>query len=162
MQSIPDHTRTTPQFDLITSTISRWTPNFTPGPTWYSFEQLRTARSTTLEGIGANMVGTVQTKTGLYRILRDEDWQRILGLASDVYRMKSGITLIVKAAKVVAKHRDAESLAVLIESVSMLSESNVLPERDGHGNFVITEEEAAQHAAAGDDMAELSIPRPKL
>jgi hypothetical protein len=76
--------------------------------------------------------------------------------------MKSGITLMVRAAKVVAKHKDQESIEMLIESVSLLSESCLLPQREGHGVFEITQEEAAKYAAEDEELSSANIPRPKL
>jgi hypothetical protein len=140
--------------------VSDWTPNFTPGPYWTSFEHLRTAGSTALEGVRPGTVATLASKAGLFRILRDDDFQRILGLASEVHRIRSGITFVVQAAKVVAKHKDQDSLELLIRSVSMLSESTLLPQRTGHGQFEITPEEAAENSDADFDVNTINIPRP--
>jgi hypothetical protein len=131
----------------------------TQGPYWASFEQFRTSGSTSLEGIRAGMVATLNSKSATYRILRDDDFQKLLGLASEVHRIKNGITFVVKAAKIVAKHKDQESIELLIQSVSMLGESRVLPERDGHDQFQITAEEIAENADDDFDV-NAAIPRP--
>ena len=105
------------------------------------------------------MVATLNSKSATYRILRDDDFQKLLGLASEVHRIKNGITFVVKAAKIVAKHKDQESIELLIQSVSMLGDSRVLPERDGHDQFQITAEEIAENADDDFDV-NAAIPRP--
>lgn len=139
------------------TTQSRWRLDLIPGPYWNSFEQLRVAGSSALDGIEPNSVATVSTKCGVYRILRDGDYQRLLGLAADVHRIKSGITFILSAARFVQKHKDEESINLLIQSVDMLGGSCALPERDGHGEFEITPEEAAENT---DDFDITAIRRP--
>ena len=143
-------------------TISSWAPtNLSPGPYWTSFEQFRTSGVSALESIKPSQVATLSGKSGVYRILRDTDFQRLVGLASDVHRIKGGITVVMQAAKVFAKHKDQESVELLIKSVSMLTESNILPEKQGHDAFEITPEEVANN---GEDLnlTAASIPRPKL
>jgi hypothetical protein len=102
--------------------------------------------TTALDAIKLGSVGTLQTKTALYRILRDEDWQKLVGLASEVHRIRGGVTLVLQAAKVVAKHKDQDSFDLFYRSVSMLSESSLLPERDGHEGFDLTPDELAENA----------------
>jgi hypothetical protein len=53
-------------------------------------------------------------------------------------------------------------MELLFNSVSMLSESRVLPQRDGHDEFVITPDEAAENAEQGHELKPVDIPRPKL
>jgi hypothetical protein len=96
----------------------------------------------------------------MYRILRDDDFQKLLGLAAEVHRIKNGVPFVVKAAKIVAKHKDQDSIELLIQSVSLLGESRVLAERDGHGQFEITAEEIAENAGDDFDVNAATIPRP--
>lgn len=138
---------------------SSWSLELQPGPFWSSYDQLKQAGSTALDRIQPHSVGTVVTKSGLYRILRDMDYQKLVGLAADVHRIKTGVRFVVNVARVVQKHRDQESIDLLIESVAMLGESKVLPEREGHGQFEISAEEAAENAEEDDLVA---IPRPNL
>jgi hypothetical protein len=106
------------------------------------------------------MVATLRGKSATFRILRDDDFQKLLGLASEVYRIRNGITVVAQAAKVVAKHKDQESIELLIRSVSMLGESSVLPERDGHERFEITAKEIADNAEDDFSVNAVKIPRP--
>ena len=71
------------------------------------------------------------------------------------------MTVVLQAAKVVAKHKDEESVQLLVKSVSLLTESTILPEKQGHDLFEITPEEAADHTEDL-DIKGLDIPRPKL
>jgi hypothetical protein len=145
-----------------TTSISQWAPaSLTPGPYFASFEQFRTTGISALESINPTQVATLAGRSAVYRILRDTDFQRLLGLATDVHRIKGGMTVVIQAARVAAKHKDEESLELLVRSVSMLTGSSILPEKQGHDAFEITPEEAAENS---DDLAmtELDIPRPKL
>jgi hypothetical protein len=142
--------------------ISHWSPQLAPGPYWGSFEKLRTMGSTALDGIKAGSVGTLRGKSAIYRILVDNDFQKLVGLASEVHRLKQGITCVLHAARVVAKHQDQESLELLIHSASMLTESRVLPERDGHDRFEITTEEVAENTEQAAPVKASEIRRPTL
>ena len=97
-----------------------------------------------------------------FRILRDEDFQRLTGLASEVHRIKQGLTIVLQAAKVVSKHKDSESIEMLILSASMLAESGIMPERDGHGEFKLTAQEVEESRSDEFDVQKLDVPRPTL
>jgi hypothetical protein len=107
------------------------------------------------------MVATLSGRTAAFRLLRDDDFQRLCGVASEVHRLKSGVAFLIQAARVVARHQDKESIEMLVRSASMLSESKVLPERDGHGGFELTAEERADSPDAGDIDVD-NIPRPSI
>ncbi len=142
--------------------FGNWSPSgLVPGPQWSSFEPFRVAGNAGLESIKAGAVATLWSKAGQFRILRDEDFQRLLGLASEVHRLRSGVTIVIQAARVVAKHKDTESIEMLVRCVSMLGESRVLAERDGHGKFELTSEDLASSSDARDIDLD-SIPRPSL
>ena len=149
-----------PLWSASSGTVSNWAPILTQGPYWPSFEQFRTSGSTSLEGILPGTVATLNGKSGMYRILRDDDFQKLLGLAAEVHRIKNGVPFVVKAATIVAKHKDQDSIELLIQSVSLLGESRVLAERDGHGQFEITAEEIAENAGDDFDVNAATIPRP--
>ena len=107
------------------------TISLTPSTSWNSFEQFRTAGANTLATITEGTVGTLQTKTGQYRILNENDFQQLVGLATDVERLQQGLSVVMRAVRVVENHpEDADTLALLVETVSMLgSISTVLPTR---------------------------------
>jgi len=83
-----------------------------------------------LESLKNGKVATLQTKTGQYRIIEEHDFQKLLGLASDVERLSGGLRVLLQTARVVQKHPDADSLNLLIETVSMLSSLPQIPTRD--------------------------------
>jgi hypothetical protein len=145
-----------------TTAMSNWSPALVPGPEWRSFEQLRLAGSTALEAICPGQVATVQIKSKTFRLLCDYDFQKLVGLAAEVHRLRQGITFVVQAARIVAKHpNDSDGIELLCQSASMLGESNLLPVRPGHDRFEISRDEVSQHA--DDDLViPESMPRPKL
>jgi hypothetical protein len=147
-----------------TANVSRWSPDFAPGPEWSSFEKFRLSGGTALDAITNGRVATLQVKSNKFRILKDDDFQRLLGLATEVHRLKRGITIVVQAAKIVAKHpEDQDGIQLLFQSASLLGESNILPECDGHEAFQITPEEATEYR--GSDLEGIrasDIPRPRL
>jgi len=100
------------------------------GPGWSSFEKFRTEGAKALESLKNGKVATLQTKTGQYRIIEEHDFQKLLGLASDVERLSGGLRVLLQTARVVQKHPDADSLNLLIETVSMLSSLPQIPTRD--------------------------------
>ena len=145
-----------------TTDVSSWSPTFVPGTTWSSFEKFRKSGNTALCAMQPASVGFLEIKSNKFCILRNDDFQRLLGLASEVHRLKQGITFVVKAAKVAAKHpHDRDSIELLFQSAVMLSESSLLPERDGHGSLQIS-----AHDLAGfhedEQFRAVDIPRPKL
>jgi hypothetical protein len=107
------------------------TISLTASTSWNSFEQFRTSGANTLATITPGTVGTLQTKTGQYRILNENDFQQLVGLATDVERLQQGLSVVMRAVRVVENHpEDADTLALLVETVSMLgSISTVLPTR---------------------------------
>jgi hypothetical protein len=146
-----------------TTAVSNWSPVLVPGPEWRSFEQFRIAGSSALEGVTVGSVATLHVKSKVFRILGDSDFQRVVGLASEVHRLKQGITFVVKAARVVAKYpNDRDSMELLYRSASLLSESSILPEREGHDIFHMTPEEAEEHREEGFNIPASEIPRPTL
>jgi hypothetical protein len=146
-----------------TPAVLSWSPNtLTAGSYWPSFEQFRLSGSTGLEGITPGTVGTLRTKSATYRILGDQDFQKLLGLASEVHRLKNGLTVIIQAARVFARHKDRETEELLINSVSVLGGSPILPETDRNSEFRLTEEEKATPLDPDDDFDASLIPRVAL
>jgi hypothetical protein len=85
-----------------------------PGPVWASFEQFRMAGPSGPEAVGGGQVGTLRTKGGLFRLLRDEDFQLLVGLASEAKRLQGGLTTMVHAAKVIRDHPSSPSAVELL------------------------------------------------
>lgn len=149
----------------ITSTVSvsDWCLNLTLGPEWRSFEQFRVGGPTALDQIGPAAVGVLHVKGNSYNILRGEDFQKLLGLAAEVHRLKQGVELVVTAAKMVGKYpKDPTGIEMLYKAASVLRESSMLPVKDGHDAFQITEEECKEHGEDGEELKASDIPRPIL
>lgn len=85
-----------------------------PGPVWASFEQFRMAGPSGPESVGAGQVGTLRTKGGVFRLIRDEDFQLLVGLASEAKRLQGGLTTMVHAAKVIRDHPSSTSAVELL------------------------------------------------
>jgi len=133
-----------------------------PGPTWNSFEQFRRGGQSVLEEIPVHGVGTLRGKSGTFRVLREEDFQRLLGLSTDIHRLQNGLNFVIQAARVVAKHPDQEHVQLLIQSASMVAGSPVLPVREGHDSFELSAEEQATQSADEFELETAEIPRPTL
>ena len=84
------------------------------GPVWTSFEQFRVAGPGGPESVGGGQVGTLQTKAGVFRLLRDEDFQVLVGLASEARRLQGGLSTIVHAANVIRDHPSSPSAVELL------------------------------------------------
>lgn len=85
-----------------------------PGPMWGSFEQFRMAGPGGPEAVARGQVGTLRTKAGLFRLLRDEDFQALVGLASEAKRLKGGLATMVHASRVIRDHPSSPSAAELL------------------------------------------------
>jgi hypothetical protein len=104
--------------------------DFQPGPFWSSFEQLRASGQTALEPIRSSVVGSLITKSGQYRILAEDDFQRVLGLAREVQRLQRGMRLVVTAVRAVQHHRDDYTISTLVEAAAAFGEIPALPTMD--------------------------------
>src|SRR5258708_1289132 len=131
------------------------------GPVWTSFEHFRKGGTAVLESIPEHGVATLRSKAGVFRILRDADFQSLVGIASDVYRLQAGLRFVVKAAKVALKHPDKEHVELLIHSASMITEAPEFPQRAGHESFRFTPDEPSEEASEDFDLNTADIPRPK-
>ncbi|MEO0014046.1 MAG: hypothetical protein RLZZ535_2435 [Cyanobacteriota bacterium] len=83
-----------------------------------------------LAEIKDGVVATLTTKTGQYRIVEEDDFQHLYGLARDVDRLRGGLRMVTVAVRAAQKHPDPENLEVLAEAVAMLGELPELPTRD--------------------------------
>ena len=78
----------------------------------------------------------MHTKTGQYRIVEEHDFQNLLGLATDVARLRKGLRLVLQSVRVVQKHRDEDSLNMLVEAVTMGGSLSGLPARRGFEDLI--------------------------
>jgi hypothetical protein len=103
---------------------------------WSSFEKFRTEGAKALEPIREGRVATLSTKTGQYRILEEQDFQKLLGLARDVERLRGGLRLVIQAVRVAQKHPDAESLSMLADAVTIMGSLPELPVRNSFADLI--------------------------
>jgi hypothetical protein len=152
----------TSKFTLSTNeNAAAFAVNLVPGPTWTSFEQFRTGGTTGLDGIPQHGVATLRCKNSEFKVIRDSDFQRLVGLASEVCRLQSGLKFIIQAAKVFHKHPDDDHFKLIIQSASMIASSPELPQRTGHESFQITSQELKDESSDNFDLDSADIPRPR-
>ncbi|UFP96775.1 hypothetical protein [Gloeobacter morelensis] len=106
-----------------------------PGPEWPSFERFRLSGTAALAPIGNGVVGTLATRSGRYRIVEERDFQRLLGLAADVERLRGGLQLVASAVQAVERHRDDATVETLIQAVCLVRDLPSLPTRDGFADI---------------------------
>jgi hypothetical protein len=110
------------------NSFSTFTPiHFTQVASWSSFDKFKLEGATALERVANGSVGLLTTKSGQYRILTDSDFQSLLGLASEVRRIKEGLNAIIATATVARRHRDSESLEALMQVVIAVGDLPRLP-----------------------------------
>lgn len=105
---------------------------------WTSAEKFRATLSDNLKSVVKGSVGTLHTKQGTFRLLTDEDFQELFALAEEVYRLRDGLEVVIAAAITVDKHKDNESIQTLTRAAAMVARSPVLPTREGHQPFNIS------------------------
>jgi hypothetical protein len=113
---------------ILSNTASLFT--LKPGTHWSSFEQFRTEGAKALSPIYGGTVATLSTKTGQYRIIEEQDFQKLLGVARDIEQLRGGLRLVMQAVRVVQKHPDTESLNLLLEAVTVMGGVPDLPIRE--------------------------------
>lgn len=115
---------------MLTQSSTAQALRLSPGEHWHSFEQLRTAGVNAIHKVTPGTVGTLQTKNGQYRLLTEADFQKLVGVAGDIERLQQGLNVVMRAIRVVQNHpEDSETLALLVETVTMLGMDTVLPTR---------------------------------
>ncbi|GAB4458620.1 MAG: hypothetical protein OHK0029_20110 [Armatimonadaceae bacterium] len=99
------------------------------GPHWTSFEKFRVQGREGLLGIQPGSVGTLSTPDGTYRILREDDFQHLLGLAREADRIRGGIRMIRRVATFMQEQDNSRSGRLLLELTEELGEIPALPTR---------------------------------
>ena len=103
------------------------------GPEWSSFEQFRKGGDQNLRLVRSGAVGTLHAKSGVYRILSDEDFQALIGLASEVTRIQSGLTTVAYAAHILRENPTSDSAAGLLQHIlGQYAKVPQIPSRQGN------------------------------
>lgn len=97
---------------------------------WKSFEDFRKAGAKALEPVKEGAIATLKTGTGDYRVMSEQDFQNLYGLACDVARLQGGLSVVLTAARAVQKHNDPETVQVLIQTIKMMGNLSALPTRE--------------------------------
>jgi hypothetical protein len=105
-----------------------------PGRVWKSFEQFRIGGQSELAELEAGEMGQLITRKGSFRVMREDDFQQMYGLARDVERLQNGLRMVEAAVRSVRKHRDEETIEVLIQAVTLV-DFPTLPTRDQFETF---------------------------
>jgi hypothetical protein len=122
--------------------------NFRVARNWKSFEDFRKAGAKALEPVKEGAIATLKTGTGDYRIMSEEDFQNLYGLACDVARLQGGLSVVLTAARAVQKNNDPDTVEVLIQTVKMMGNLSALPTRE---NFDSPQPEASYSELEDDD-----------
>jgi hypothetical protein len=103
---------------------------------WRSAEQFRKNLGENLRLIERGHVGTLMTKENkTIRLLSDEDFQLLYGLAKEVDRLRDGIEVIIAAAVSVQENQNESAVRVLTKAALALGRSPVLPTRTPSKDF---------------------------
>ena len=128
-----------PETDILA--LPRASGRLTPGPDWPSFEQFRAGGASGLDAVADGRVGTLRTKTGMFRILDEKDFQTLLGQASEVDRLRNNLATIVRAARVVRENpSSASAVDLLMHVAAEFAAERTLPEREGWQSAEASEE----------------------
>lgn len=115
---------------MLAANKEQKTLNLRQGQSWSSFEKFRTLGASALNSVKEGTVASLQTKSGQYRILCEQDYQTLYGQACEVERWRSSWRVIVSAVRAVQKHPDSETINVLIESINLMKDLPELPTRE--------------------------------
>lgn len=111
--------------------------NLRPGPQWPSLEALQGSGETALESVKDGVVARLTADSGVYRLLTDDDFQALLGLAQDVSRLSTAVNDVVTAAQAAKGHLDQgllQQLRALVKDVPELAAQRA------HGSLAQEEE----------------------
>lgn len=103
---------------------------------WRSPEQFRKNLGDNLRSIDRGYVGTLLTKENkTIRLLTDEDFQELYGLAREIDRLRDGIEVIIAAAVSVQENQNESAIRVLTKAALTLGRTPVLPTRNPSKDF---------------------------
>jgi len=130
------------------------------GPVWKSFEQFCKGDEAALNSIPDHGVGMIVNEISQFRIMREDDFQRLIGLATEVQRIQKAFNIALQNAKAAAQHPDKDHMDRFIKSATSLGDNLVFSTRDGLGQYQLTQDEICTQDVEEFDLAE--IPRPRL
>jgi hypothetical protein len=138
---------------------SPFSVNLRPAATWTSWEGLRRFGG---QGMAASIqpgtVGFVEVKGARFCILRDADFQRVLGLAQDVQRMSEGVLLFRHAAELAYKTPDKDLGLKVLREMTMHYELPAVGQQ--RWDLVVVPDEERDTSTEDFDASTFVPPRP--
>ena len=129
------------------------------GPVWKSLEQFCRGDEAALNNIPDHGVGVIVHEITHFRIMREDDFQRLIGLATEVQRIQQAFNIALQNAKAAAQHPDNDHMERFIKSATSLGDNLVFSTRDGLGQFQLTQDEISAQDVEDLDFEEISQPR---
>lgn len=104
---------------------------------WTSAEQFRKGLLDNVQSIQRGKVGTLTMKNKTIRMLSEEDFQELYGMAQEIDRLRDGIEIILAAAVTVQETRTDSAVITLTKAALALGRVPVLPTRRPSKEFSI-------------------------
>lgn len=127
---------------------------FHTGPVWERFEDMRVGASEKLRLVCDGSVGILRIKRRQYRLMSEDDYQTLYGMASELERLQKDFDLIFQAANVVVENDTEASRKLLTMTAMRISESVSIKSIDGSMPYDFSED----HRENLDDDGSISIP----
>lgn len=129
--------------------------NLHVGPTWERFEDIRVGAAAKLSSIRNGTMGILKLKKAQYRIISEDDFQKLYGIATEADHLRRDVQLIIQAATIVSES-DSEASRKMLQMVAFeISEKVKLSCIDGSQPLKLTDFELGEH----DDDDSLVLPR---
>lgn len=101
-----------------------------PGPVWDSVEDLLQGGEGSLKGVASGVVASLRSPVGRFRLLSEDDFQALYGVARDVRRVAAELDAVRQAAR---DGVDADTVQGLVATLVELADGlGALPVRTGH------------------------------
>ena len=97
-----------------------------------SFEQLRKAGAAKFSSLTIGMVGRLSVKGDNYRILTEQDFQRLVGAMATSELLQNQLKMVVHVAITYVKHEDDSTREALRSAITTVIESPGISRADGH------------------------------
>ena len=105
--------------------------NFHVGPIFEKFEDIRVGAAQKLLEVRDGAIGILKIRQKQYRILSEEDYQRLYGMAKDAEILSKEVSLVLQAAVVVGESDTEASRTMLKMAALQVKEKVRLSTLDG-------------------------------
>ena len=107
-----------------------------------SFDRFKKAGAKALETLTNGFVGTLNTKTGMYRIVTEQDFQELVGALETSRHLQNELRMVIEVAHTYVEHKDASSFRSLESVLITVSESPGFKRQEGHGELPFEESDS--------------------